>query len=67
MTPKEMRNALKTLKWSQAELARRIDTYPTTLSRWVTEGRIPGPVVAYINLALEVRKMADLTTPTPRR
>lgn len=67
MTPTELRAALDTLNWSQAELARRIDAYPTTLSRWVTEARIPGPVAAYVNLALEVRKLAALTSPSPRQ
>jgi hypothetical protein len=67
VTRKELKQALKALKWSQAELSRRIETYPTTLSRWLLEDRIPGAVAAYVNLALEVRKMADLTNPAPRR
>lgn len=64
---KQLKADLATLGWSQSELSDRIGTHRTTLSRWVTEDRIPGPVAAYVNLALEVRKLADLTSPSPRR
>lgn len=51
---------LTKLRWSQAELARRIDVHPNTVSHWVTGKRpIPGAVKAYVDLALKVKGLID--------
>jgi hypothetical protein len=42
---------LKELGWSKAELARRIDVDPKTVSRWK---KIPGPVAAYLRLVRRI-------------
>lgn len=63
MQHRELRAALKILGWSQAELGRRISTHRTTLSRWISEDRIPGAVAAYVTLSLEVRSLADNLAP----
>jgi transcriptional regulator with XRE-family HTH domain len=55
--------ALDLLGWSGAELARRLDVGEDRVSAW-RRGRskrgVPGPVAAYLELALRVR---DLLTP----
>lgn len=67
MNAKELRSAIKTLGWSQAELGRRVDAYPTTVSRWMTTDRVPGGVAAYVNLFLKVRELAEVTSQAPKR
>lgn len=58
VTPKDLRDALRTLGWSQGELARKTSSSVNAASRWCNS-RVPGPVEAYIKLALEVRRTAD--------
>ena len=48
---------LRELGWSQAELARRVDTYPSTVSQWK---RVPGGVAAYVALALRVKRLVGV-------
>lgn len=67
MTGRELRSAIKTLNLSQAGLARLLDVNENTIRRWKLDAKIPGPVAAYVNLSLEIKKLAALTTPTPRR
>lgn len=67
MNAKELRSAIKTIGWSQADLGRHVDAYPTTVSRWMTTDRIPGGVAAYVNLFLRVRELAEVTSPAPKR
>lgn len=57
MTGLELKQALKILGWSQKKLAVRIATAPSTVTRWVGEKTkaIPGPVAAYVRLAMRVQ------------
>ena len=53
MNPKEILELLQLRGWSQAELARRLETHPTTVGRWV-EGKEPaGPAKILMRLWLE--------------
>ena len=55
MTPDELRAALQTLGWSQVRLAERLGVHKNTVSLWARgKAEIPGPAVAYLNLALRV-------------
>lgn len=51
---------LDVLGWSQAELARRVDVHPNTVSGWST-GRtnVPGPVRAYLELAVKAKGLLE--------
>jgi ribosome-binding protein aMBF1 (putative translation factor) len=58
MTPDQMRDALRYLGWSQAELARRVRVDPNTVSKWAQEkAPIPGTVAAYLDLAVKVKTL----------
>lgn len=47
--PRELRVALKTLKLSQSEAARRLGVRQSTMYRWLAgERKIPGPVAAAV-------------------
>jgi ribosome-binding protein aMBF1 (putative translation factor) len=67
MTPAELRAALKVLGWSRKELGRRTRSHKNSVNRWVNGDSVPGPVEAYVMLAIEVRKLAALTNPLPRQ
>lgn len=56
----DLGGALDALGWSQAELARRVDVHVNTVSGWAT-GRTeaPGPVRAYLGLAMKAKEMLD--------
>jgi transcriptional regulator with XRE-family HTH domain len=41
-----------------AELARRIDVFPSTVSAWVGGKPVPGAVIAYLELLTKVRSAA---------
>ena len=60
MTGKELKTALRSLDWAQAELGRRISVRPNSVSRWIAERdkAIPGPVAAYLHLALQVKRLS---------
>jgi hypothetical protein len=60
VTGRELRAALTTLRWTQVELSRRIDMAPHSVGRWVVDkdGEIPGPVAAYVGLALRLQELA---------
>lgn len=50
--------ALDVLGWSQAELAKRLGVHKNTVSKWATgQTHLPGPVNAYLNLAVKVRRL----------
>lgn len=59
MTPQQLKSSLTILGWSQAELSRRIDYSPNTISRWMT-GEIPIPawMTAYIEAICAIRELA---------
>lgn len=51
---------LETAKLTGAELARRVDVHPNTVSNW-TSGKSdpPGAVIAYLELLIKVRALAQ--------
>jgi transcriptional regulator with XRE-family HTH domain len=59
MTPQQLKASLNVIGWSQAELSRRIDYAPNTISRWMT-GEIPIPawLDAYIEAITAIRDLA---------
>ena len=59
MTSIELRNNLKQLGWTQAELARRVKVTPTAVCRWCKNQKVPGSVVSYVELAIKVKKLGD--------
>jgi transcriptional regulator with XRE-family HTH domain len=59
MIGRDLKAALDTLGWSQAEFARRIDVHPNTVSAWVNDKpSISGPALAFLKLTLAVERMA---------
>jgi transcriptional regulator with XRE-family HTH domain len=49
VTPRQLRAALKRLRLSQSEAARRLGVEQSTIYRWLAgERRIPGPVDAAV-------------------
>lgn len=58
MTADELKQALKALGWKQSELARRVEVGDSTVSHWTTgETSVPGPVAAYLGMALEIDRL----------
>lgn len=50
-----LRQRLSDVGLSQAELARRMDVTERTVSLWTTgKGRVPGAVLAYLDLLAEI-------------
>jgi len=70
MTPDEFRLALRELGWSRSELSERAGTHLHTIDRWAKDGP-PGPIVAFLNLALEVKRrggsLVELVEPKRRK
>jgi transcriptional regulator with XRE-family HTH domain len=55
VTPRQVRAALKRLRLSQSEAARRLGVQQSTMYRWLAgERKIPGPVAAAITCWLAV-------------
>jgi len=60
MRGRDLKACLDVLGWSQAEFARRIDVHPNTVSAWVNDKpSISGPALAYLNLAVAVKRLAS--------
>jgi len=59
----EIRDGLKDLRWSQAELGRRLGRNPSTVSLWLT-GVLDPPqyALSYIELALEMQGFQQAAT-----
>lgn len=56
----QVQAALEILGWSQAELARRLYVHPNTVTGWATgRTKVPGPVVAYLGLAVKAKEMLN--------
>jgi transcriptional regulator with XRE-family HTH domain len=54
VTPRQIATALKRLKLSQAEAAKKLGVEHSTVYRWIADERkIPGPVSAAIKCWLE--------------
>jgi len=56
MNMNELTECLEKLKWSKAELARRLGVDPHTISRW---RKIPGYAEAYVLLMMKVREAGE--------
>jgi transcriptional regulator with XRE-family HTH domain len=60
MTSTELKENLKELGWSQAELSRRIKVTQTAVSRWVNGAKVPGMVAFGVELALEIKRIGRM-------
>lgn len=60
MTPPELKAALKSLGWSQAELSSRLGIHVNTISKWMKKPKEPIPqyASAYVRLASDVDNLA---------
>ena len=58
MTGEEFKAALKRLKWSQAELGRRLGVHANTVTAWANEGP-PGHVAEYLRVMELARQMLE--------
>ena len=56
--PLDWRDAIRDLGWSKAELGRRLRVHENTVLNW--RERCPGYAIAYLELALEVRRLGQL-------
>jgi hypothetical protein len=56
MDKQEMQKKLRELGWSQAELARIGETYPSTICRWK---KVPGFAKAFINQSLALKRILE--------
>jgi len=52
----KLEQILNELGWSKAELARRVNIHPGTISRWK---EVPGPVAAYLSLYRDLRELLE--------
>jgi DNA-binding transcriptional regulator YiaG len=60
MTPRQLNKALTQLGMTQMGFARAIAVNDTTVRDWVGgRARIPGPVIALINLMIDTKKTAE--------
>ncbi|WP_039189893.1 helix-turn-helix domain-containing protein [Aureimonas altamirensis] len=52
MTPTQLKDRLNYLGVTQSGFAELVYVHPNTVSKWVTgQAKVPGPVVAYLDLA----------------
>lgn len=59
MSVAELKAALKALGWSQQAFASRLGVSGNTVTKWATgRARVPGPVAAYLGLAVRVKDLA---------
>lgn len=59
MTPEQFKSRLAYLHMSQARFAKLVYVHENTVSKWATgQAKIPGPVIAYLDLADGVMAMA---------
>ncbi len=66
MTPEQFKRRLADLHLSQSGFARLVYVHENTVSKWATgQARIPGPVIAYLDLADGVMAMAGCLRPKP--
>lgn len=60
MTGYELRACLTDLKWSQAELARRMKVHPNTVTGWTSDRtKIPGSVELSVTLMLKLQELIE--------
>jgi transcriptional regulator with XRE-family HTH domain len=70
MTGEELDAALKELGWNRTELAQRVGVSTDLAARWCSGYRgtkVPGPVAAFVGLAVGVRRLAGDLAPRKRR
>lgn len=59
MTPDQFKSRLDYLGLNQSRFAKLIYVHPNTVSKWMTgQARIPGPVIAYLDLADGVKAIS---------
>lgn len=59
MTSNELKQSLKTLSWSQNQLAERLGVDLATVSRWANDHLpVPKYASAYLGLALKLREFS---------
>lgn len=64
MTPEQFKSRLRDLYIGQAAFARLVQVHPNTVSKWATgQAKIPGPVVAYLDLADGVMALTNAFGP----
>jgi transcriptional regulator with XRE-family HTH domain len=57
---RRLKSLLSECSLTGAELARRVDVHPNTVSAWMTGSRsIPGAVIAYLTLLAEVKRLSS--------
>lgn len=56
MTSEELKTVCRQLGWSKAELGRRTGVASSTIYGW---REVPGPVAAYVRLALAVKRLGE--------
>lgn len=56
MTKQELKQALKELGKTQAQLAEKLGTYPATVSRW---DKVPAAVAEYLELSVKLKRLLD--------
>jgi transcriptional regulator with XRE-family HTH domain len=61
------RQCLTALGWSGAEVSRRLGTHVNTVTWWMTKGEPPKYAMAYLDLALEVKRLAASLDAAPRK
>jgi transcriptional regulator with XRE-family HTH domain len=56
----KLKDKLKVLDWSQAELARRIEVEGSTITRWIND-KYPAPkcVYLYLDALIEIKNISD--------
>lgn len=63
-----LREILEELDWSGAELSRRIGKHQNTVTWWMTNPtKVPTHVLAYLELVVSVKRLADTFKATPRK
>lgn len=64
MTPDQFKQRLKYLRLSQSAFAKLVYVHPNTVTKWATgQAKVPGPVIAYLDLADGVVALRDKMTP----
>lgn len=67
MTPEQFKSRLKGIHVTQAAFASLVYVHPNTVTKWATgKARIPGPVIAYLDLADGVMVLTGLVSPPKR-
>lgn len=58
---------LSELGWTQAELARRLGVFPSTVNKWVKGSDFPKYAEAYLELAVTLERFHGMIRPAKRR